>query len=198
MSWTEEKVDTLRRMHTEGASFALISDATGMSRNSCIGKARRLDLQMRVTVKTKIGEPKPKGQKRPYIRVVRAAGNTSTLKIIETVETDLPQFSCDVVPLNKTLDEIASGCRYITGDPLADGPGLYCGHPVHKRSYCAEHFARCYVEPQKRWGAQRDQALSRKNPDSIHRKMVSVDSGEVLLPDRVQINLGLASETEPA
>lgn len=199
MSWTEEKIETLRRLHGEGMSFTLISAEVGMSRNSCIGKARRLELPMRVTVKAKNGESRPKGRRRPYLRVVRANGNTDRLRVIETVETDLPQFQCEVVPLNKTLDELDAGsCRYITGDPLTDGAGIYCGHPVFKRSYCAEHFARCYIEPQKRWGASPLQAISRKVPDSIHGKKVSVDSGEHGRADQVRTDLPLASETEAA
>lgn len=199
MSWTEEKIETLRRLHADGVSFALISEEVGMSRNSCIGKARRLELPLRVTVKAKNGEPKPRGHKRRYVSIVRAAAS-GTLKVVETVETDLPQFQCDVVPLNKTLDEIVrEDCRYITGDPLTDGAGIYCGHPVFKRSYCAEHFARCYVEPRKRWGAIPHQAISRTNPDPIHGKMVSVDSGNLSDADQANANLALATfETEPA
>lgn len=151
MSWTDKQVEQLRKLHREGMSFALISDLVGHTRNSCIGKARRLELPMRVTVKSKTPET-PKKAKRPYLRVVRANGNTPMLRVIETVETDLPKFQCEVVPLNKSLGELRSGdCRYITGDPLKDGPGLYCGHPTFKRSYCVDHFNRCYVEPQKRW-----------------------------------------------
>jgi GcrA cell cycle regulator len=198
VSWTEEKIETLRRLHADGVSFALISEEVGMSRNSCIGKARRLELPMRVTVKAKNGELKPRWQKRRYVSIVRAAAS-GTLKVVETVETDLPQFQCDVVPLNKTLDEIGrEDCRYITGDPLTDGAGIYCSHPVYKRSYCADHFARCYVEPRKRYGATQDQAISRQTADSIHGKMVSVDSGNKTRAGQSYGDLGLASETEAA
>jgi hypothetical protein len=152
MSWSEEQIQTLRRLHADGLSFALISEQVGHTRNSCIGKARRLDLPVRVTVKAKNPGRRPSGQKRPYLRIVRANGNTPTLKVIETVKSDLPTFQCEIVPLNKTLDELRSDhCRYITGDPVKDGPAIYCGHPVHKRSLCSAHFDRCYIEPQKRW-----------------------------------------------
>lgn len=152
MSWSDEQVEQLRKLHGEGTSFSLISEQVGHTRNSCIGKARRLDLPMRVTVKSKNGEPRSRGQKRPYLRIVRANGNTNDLRVMETVTTDLPKFHCDVVSLDKALSGLNAGdCRYIAGDPSAGA--LYCGHPAVKRSYCAAHFARCYVEPQKRWGA---------------------------------------------
>lgn len=152
MSWTDEQIEQLRKLHGEGMSFSLISEVVGHTRNSCIGKARRLDLPMRVTVKSKSGEPRPKLEKRRYFSIVRANGNTPNLRVIETVKTDLPTFRCDVLPLNKSLDDIGrNDCRYISGDPVTDGPGIYCGHPAVKRSYCAAHFERCYVEPRKRW-----------------------------------------------
>lgn len=43
-SWTDEKVETLRRMHAAGDPFSMIGFAIGMSRNATIGKARRLGL----------------------------------------------------------------------------------------------------------------------------------------------------------
>lgn len=151
-SWTDEQSALLRKLHGEGLSFALISDEVGHTRNSCIGKARRMDLPMRVTLKSKNAEPRPKQERRRYISIVRANGNTPNLRVVETVQTDLPTFRCDVEPLNKALDEIGrEECRYIAGDPREGA--LYCGHPAVKRSYCAAHFARCYVEPLKRWGA---------------------------------------------
>jgi hypothetical protein len=195
-SWTEEQSDLLRKLHGEGLSFALIADEVGQTRNSCIGKARRMDLPMRVTVKSKNAEPRPKGQKRPYLRVVRANGNTTNLRLVETVETDLPTFQCEVVSLNKSLDELGHGdCRYIAGDPR-NGAGIYCGHPVFNRSYCAAHFARCYVEPQKRWGAPSGIV---QNRPSYPPKKRSVDSGDLLAADQVKADLPLASpETEAA
>jgi hypothetical protein len=199
MSWTDEQIAQLRKLHGEGMSFALISEIVGHTRNSCIGKARRLELPMRVTLKAKNCEPKPKGQKRKYISFLRTAGSTNTLRVVESVQTDLPTFQCDVVPLNKTLDDLGrNDCRYIAGDPVTGGAGIYCGHPVHLRSYCAEHFARCYVEPQKRWGGP-GQAISRKSAVSIHRKNVSVDSGNLSAADQARPDLALASvETEVA
>jgi hypothetical protein len=151
MSWTDDQIAQLRKLHSEGVSFSLIAEQVGHTRNSCIGKSRRLELPMRVTLKSKNGEPKPKGQKRRYFSIVRANGKNESLRVLETVQTDLPLFKCDVIPLNKCLDDLLAGeCRYVTNDPH-DG-ALYCGHQVYKRSYCRDHFDRCYVEPHKRRG----------------------------------------------
>lgn len=43
-TWTDEKVETLQRMHTAGEPFSRIGVAIGMTRNATIGKARRLGL----------------------------------------------------------------------------------------------------------------------------------------------------------
>ncbi len=39
----------------------------------------------------------------------------------------------------------AEGCQYLFGDPK--GAWRACGRPVARRSYCAEHYERCYLRP---------------------------------------------------
>ncbi len=41
---------------------------------------------------------------------------------------------------------MAGRCQWIEGEPDR-GAYSFCGKPVLKRSYCAEHYARCYVKP---------------------------------------------------
>jgi GcrA cell cycle regulator len=47
--WTDERVALLRKLHAEGESFSLIAGRLGggLSRNACIGKAKRLHLDIR-------------------------------------------------------------------------------------------------------------------------------------------------------
>jgi hypothetical protein len=153
VTWTDQQVEHLRRLYDEGLSYALIGATIGMSRCACIGKARRIGLPMRVVSQTVRPTPKPKAAKRPYVRVVRASGNSTAFRLIESVETDLPQFQCEVIPLNKTLDELRGDeCRYIAGDPLKDGPNLYCGREAKPgSSYCLGHHYRVWVRPEKRF-----------------------------------------------
>lgn len=48
MSWTEERIDRLKAMWTEGATASQIADELGgVSRNAVIGKAHRLGLESR-------------------------------------------------------------------------------------------------------------------------------------------------------
>ncbi|WP_312489396.1 GcrA family cell cycle regulator, partial [Sphingomonas sp.] len=48
MSWTDERIDTLRTMWEAGQTASQIAEALGgVSRNAVIGKAHRLGLQAR-------------------------------------------------------------------------------------------------------------------------------------------------------
>ncbi|MCC2980257.1 GcrA family cell cycle regulator, partial [Sphingomonas sp. IC4-52] len=48
MSWTEERIETLRKMWEGGQTASQIAEALGgVSRNAVIGKAHRLGLQSR-------------------------------------------------------------------------------------------------------------------------------------------------------
>lgn len=59
MSWTDERIDTLRRMWEGGSTASQIADElTGVSRNAVIGKAHRLGLQSRPSP-VKPNEPAP-------------------------------------------------------------------------------------------------------------------------------------------
>jgi hypothetical protein len=155
--WTDELIARFREMHRSGASFVVIGEALGVTKNACIGKARRLGLVLRRspngTRKPKSKRPrtpKVKAASKPILRIVRA-GYGSGLRVAKSVTLDVPVFTCvDVGSLDKTLVELGNNeCKYIAGDPREGA--LYCGHPIFKRSYCQTHFERCYVEPLKRW-----------------------------------------------
>jgi len=60
MSWTEERIDRLKKMWQEGATASQIADELGgVSRNAVIGKAHRLGLEARPSP-VKPGEEKEK------------------------------------------------------------------------------------------------------------------------------------------
>ena len=63
MSWTEERIDRLKSMWTEGATASQIAEELGgVSRNAVIGKAHRLGLESRPSP-VKPGEEKEKKAK---------------------------------------------------------------------------------------------------------------------------------------
>ena len=61
MSWTDERVETLKRMWTEGQSASQIAkELGGVTRNAVIGKVHRLGLSNRVE-----GEEAPAAPQQP-------------------------------------------------------------------------------------------------------------------------------------
>jgi hypothetical protein len=150
--WTEELVSRFIKLHSDGLSFVAIGEALGLTKSACIGKAGRLKLPARrksadrPRQERKPREPNVKAVNKPKLRIVRA-GYGNGMRLDLSVTTDLPIFTCvDEGSLNKTLSELGPNeCKYIAGDPRE--AALYCGHPIYKRSYCVEHFARCYVDP---------------------------------------------------
>ena len=63
MSWTEERIERLKSMWTEGATASQIADELGgVSRNAVIGKAHRLGLEARPSP-VKPGEEKDSPKK---------------------------------------------------------------------------------------------------------------------------------------
>jgi hypothetical protein len=157
--WTDELRSEVKGMwanhSAQEIAVALQERGYNFTRNSIVGLLHRMGLTMEQKAearKRRPPAPKRKREQKPVLRIV-SAGYGSGMRITSSVTSDLPLFECvDLPPLNKTLAELGpNDCRYIAGDPLAGA--LYCGHQVHQRSYCAAHFSRCYVEPQKRWRA---------------------------------------------
>ncbi len=46
MFWTDEKVETMRRMLNEGYSYSIVAAQIGCSRNAAIGKAKRIGIEI--------------------------------------------------------------------------------------------------------------------------------------------------------
>ncbi len=67
MSWTDERIDTLKTMWEKGLTASQIAESLGgVSRNAVIGKAHRLGLQARPSpVKANDGEPKAAAAPKP-------------------------------------------------------------------------------------------------------------------------------------
>jgi GcrA cell cycle regulator len=71
MSWTEERIERLKKMWHDGATASQIADELGgVSRNAVIGKAHRLGLEQRPSP-VKAGEEKPH---KPAATVAPASG----------------------------------------------------------------------------------------------------------------------------
>jgi GcrA cell cycle regulator len=81
MSWTEDRIERLKAMWTEGSTASQIAEELGgVSRNAVIGKAHRLGLEARPSP-VKPGEEKPKAAPAP---------RTETAKLVSEAEASQP------------------------------------------------------------------------------------------------------------
>lgn len=122
MSWTDEKVNLLKKLWVEGKTAAEIAKALGggLTRNAVIGKAHRLKLSNRVSP-IQQNEKAPVPEQKPLEKKVRKAG-----------------------PGIKLIDLKDRMCRWPSGDPR-DADFHFCGDPsVPGLPYCAEHAKAAY------------------------------------------------------
>jgi GcrA cell cycle regulator len=88
MSWTEERIERLKKMWHDGATASQIADGLGgVSRNAVIGKAHRLGLEQRPSP-VKAGEEKDK----------KAAPTASAPKVTPKAETAKPTAATSAAP----------------------------------------------------------------------------------------------------
>lgn len=172
--WSEEDIETLKRMHASGASFREIGIELGVSRNACIGKAHRLDL-LDIDRPVNLRNGSVKGKKLPKDRQ-RPRPGRRRLKLLEprqvTIARHAGGFALDpnkVRPLRKPepppppiplrgpvafLDRPLDRCAFIADDPKAQPITklMCCGEDVMLgESYCPAHFAKThqrYVLPE--------------------------------------------------
>jgi hypothetical protein len=131
-SWDDDDKAKLRRMRTEGYSYAEIALALGRTRNACIGIGQRMGLRdpnappsaPRPLKTPKIKEPR----KTDLVRVRRPSIEKIARK--EAIET-----ADALEPLAEVLTVAASECRW----PYADHK--CCGRAVHPgKVYCHAHY----------------------------------------------------------
>ena len=156
MSWTDERVELLRKLWNEGLSASQVAAeiGAGITRNAVIGKIHRLGLSQRaksaVAARPRVAKPP-----RPQQGVMRpsAGGNGGAPSIMGNVALALsprvlptpdtrPQEEV-VIPLTErvTIMELRETmCRWPIGDPTTPefrfcgarspggGGGPYCGH----------------------------------------------------------------------
>jgi GcrA cell cycle regulator len=149
MSWTDERIETLRRLWAEGLSASQIASTLGgVSRNAVIGKIHRLGLSGRVkTTKARAARPRQTAEPRPQPPAPRVMAVGSTVvKVVEREPQPAPQVvtEAEVVPLHggvALLDLKTSSCRWPIGDP-AEEDFRFCG----ARTAPGETYCSCHAE----------------------------------------------------
>ncbi|MFM2423436.1 MAG: hypothetical protein RL291_1966 [Pseudomonadota bacterium] len=168
MSWTDERVETLKQLWKDGLSASQIAARLGsVTRNAVIGKVHRLGLagratKTRVTTRRVRRAQNPANPLNPMRRVPQKSrfqgpGNPALRELYAQSE---PVHVIEelVIPMTErkyiaTLTE--SCCRWPIGDPqLADFH--FCGKKkVNGLPYCEHHSRRAFQPPQSR---RRDQS----------------------------------------
>ena len=154
VSWTDERVETLKTLWREGLSASQIANKLGgVSRNAVIGKVHRLGLEGRAKPNSpkKVEEPAAQAAPEPASApaeepsapepkptVVEAANDAGTPADAANAEGD-----DDVVvpiPRRLKLTELTERtCKWPIGDPMHDD-FHFCGNEADEgRPYCEYH-----------------------------------------------------------
>ena len=166
MSWTDERVELLRRLWTEGKSASQIATllGQGFTRNAVIGKVHRLGFAGRAKSPAS-APPRPRASSpQPGVHcpatsraasaaplVVRGATALAIAPLTEAeAEPEIHESVVVPMSLRVTIVELKEAmCRWPLGDPTS--PDFrYCGSPSANGPYCAHHGRLAYQPAQDR------------------------------------------------
>ncbi|MDE0750766.1 MAG: GcrA cell cycle regulator [Planktomarina sp.] len=169
MSWTDERVDVLKKMWGEGQSASVIAkELGGVTRNAVIGKVHRLGLSNRVTSTTAKPTAKDKAKAGMKAKPAVPAAPPKPISAPETVRITppavrkiipagqplppqpsaneiSPEALAKVSEVEKTAKRISlmelteKTCKWPVGDPATDD-FWFCGLAVKTgKPYCEAH-----------------------------------------------------------
>ncbi len=171
MSWTDDRVDILKKLWGEGRTAAEIAkELGGVTRNAVIGKAHRLKLSNRVS-------PIQQNNKKPVTRAVDHKAEKSAVSVapVSRAPTSIiEQPSADIKKINM-IDLNGRQCRWPYGDPREKDFG-FCGcESMAGLPYCEEHAKLAYqAATRNRILQSEDKKISKESTaDSILKKAAS-------------------------
>jgi GcrA cell cycle regulator len=150
MSWTDERVEVLKKLWSEGLSASQIAkELGGVTRNAVIGKVHRLGLSGRATPSRPpsriVRTPRPRPSLRPALRLAGAAAPPPPLPPIPVDPQPMPNGEFATV-----LDLSEHICKWPIGDP-GDPRFQFCGRKTKSGApYCEAHARMAYNPPKKR------------------------------------------------
>lgn len=147
--WTDSRVDLLKKLWLEGLSASQIAGILGggATRNSVIGKARRLKLPMRAAPTKGVNARPPRYRTNRADRVPSVPARVPRASIAADIEPTPyidPDDGADCTGLIGLLQLNEHTCKYPYGDPLTKDFG-FCGKPSRDGSpYCDDHHRRTH------------------------------------------------------
>ena len=107
MSWTDERVELLKKLWSDGLSASQIAaELGGITRNAVIGKVHRLGLSGRAKSASSAA-PRPRKARSPMMRIGRASirGNTALAHAYEMEAEAAPELIDNVIPIGQRRTE---------------------------------------------------------------------------------------------
>jgi GcrA cell cycle regulator len=147
MSWTDERVELLKKLWADGLSASQIAaELGGITRNAVIGKVHRLGLSGRAkSPSSAASRPRKPRSSGHIMRVPRASmrGNTALAYDYETEPE--PELIEIPVEQRKTLLQLnEKTCHWPVGDP-GSSEFFFCGgDTVNDLPYCSYHCRVAY------------------------------------------------------
>lgn len=149
MSWTDERVEMLQQMWSEGQSAAQIAKTLGgVTRNAVIGKVHRLGLPQRASP----SRPAKRPVRAARSRAVTSAGDSRPRQAPMEPSIPLPQLDPILLEDGKPANVLTlreAMCKFPIGDP-AEASFAFCGRNACSGSYCADHARVVYQPAQQR------------------------------------------------
>lgn len=144
--WTDERIELLKKLWSEGFSAKQIADQIGgISRNAIMGKVHRLNLEGRQKIVLAGGERKPAKERPAATR--KAPPNPKAMAAVQEIINRPPPAVIEQVAKPKSLEmsllDLKDGdCRWPTGE-RADI--TFCGHNTERdKPYCTYHCRLAY------------------------------------------------------
>lgn len=160
MSWTDERVELLKKLWTEGLSASQIAGRLGgVTRNAVIGKVHRLGLSGRTTT-SRVKAPRPRRAAPRTNRVQTTSFRTiGNVALKPRYEAD-PEAEADYRPAPAIIEELViplseratiltlkdSMCRWPIGDP-GEPDFHFCGRSADSGAPYCEHHSRVAYQP---------------------------------------------------
>ena len=149
MSWTDERVELLKKLWADGLSASQIAaELGGITRNAVIGKVHRLGLSGRAK-STSSASPRPRKARSPMMRMGRASirGNTALAHAYDIEAEATPELIENIIPIGqrRTILELTElTCRWPIGDP-GSSEFFFCGgNTINGLPYCGYHSRVAY------------------------------------------------------